>query len=221
MKPSMKLAVLAAAALTLLAGGCGAAKNAPKDVPAPKAEAAAPAKAAPAGDKKMLIVYWSLSGGNTKRIADALQQATGADMEALELVTPYSGSYDDITAQGKREVDEGFKPELKPLRYEPEDYDVIAVGTPTWWYTMSPAVRSLPRRPRLDGEDRHSLPDPRGLARTLSGRYAGRLRRRGLRPSPAGEIRPSDPRLAPVRHRRLAGRRENRPLRRRERRRRL
>ena len=22
----------------------------------------------------------------------------------------------------------------------PEDYDVIAVGTPTWWYTMAPAV---------------------------------------------------------------------------------
>lgn len=143
MKTSMKLAVLAAAALTLLAGGCGAAKNEPKEAPAPKAEAAAPAKAAPAGDKKMLIVYWSLSGGNTKRIADALQQATGADMEALELVTPYSGSYDDITAQGKREVDEGFKPALKPLRYEPEDYDVIAVGTSTWWYTMSPAVLSF------------------------------------------------------------------------------
>ena len=23
------------------------------------------------------------------------------------------------------------------------DYDVIAVGTPTWWYTMAPAVRTF------------------------------------------------------------------------------
>ena len=42
--------------------------------------------------------------------------------------------------QGQREVDRGYKPELKPLPVNPEDYDVIAVGTPTWWYTMATAV---------------------------------------------------------------------------------
>lgn len=42
--------------------------------------------------------------------------------------------------QGQREVNAGYKPEIKPLTVNIQDYDVIAVGTPTWWYTMAPAV---------------------------------------------------------------------------------
>lgn len=93
--------------------------------------------------KKMLIVYYSVSNGNTKRIAEQLQKATGADIARIETVTPYSGAYDDIVEQGRREVKRGYQPKIKPLSLDPEDYDVIAVGTPTWWYTMAPAVLSF------------------------------------------------------------------------------
>ena len=40
-------------------------------------------------------------------------------------------------------MNSGFMPEIKALPYDPADYDVIAVGTPTWWYTMAPAVKSF------------------------------------------------------------------------------
>lgn len=90
--------------------------------------------------KKMLIVYYSVSNGNTKRIAEELQKATGAEIAEIETVTPYTGSYDEIVDQGQREVKEGFMPEIKPLTVNFADYDVVAVGTPTWWYTMAPAV---------------------------------------------------------------------------------
>lgn len=90
--------------------------------------------------KRMLIVYYSVSNGNTKRIAEQLQVATGADIVHIETVKPYSGSYNDIVEQGRREVKHGHQPEIKPLTVNPADYDVIAVGTPTWWYTMAPAV---------------------------------------------------------------------------------
>jgi len=40
--------------------------------------------------KKMLIVYYSWSNGNTERIAGKLQQATGADMVKIETAVPYS-----------------------------------------------------------------------------------------------------------------------------------
>lgn len=89
---------------------------------------------------KMLIVYYSVSNGNTRRIARQLQEATGADLAEIETVLPYTGSYDEIVEQGQYEVNQGYKPEIKPLSVRPEDYDVIAVGTPTWWYTMAPAV---------------------------------------------------------------------------------
>lgn len=92
---------------------------------------------------KMLIVYYSVSNGNTKRIAERLQKAVGADIVRIETVKPYTGSYSDIVEQGQREVNNGYCPEIMPLGLNPENYDVIAVGTPTWWYTMAPAVLSF------------------------------------------------------------------------------
>ena len=72
-----------------------------------------------------------------------LQEATGADMVRIETTVPYTGSYDDVVQQGQEEVQRGYEPEIKPLGVTVRDYDVIAVGTPTWWYTMAPAVRSF------------------------------------------------------------------------------
>ena len=98
--------------------------------------------------KKLLIVYYSWSNGNTERIAKRLQSAAGGDLLRIDTAEPYAGSYDDVVAQGQREVDRGFEPALKPLALDPADYDVIAVGTPTWWYTMAPAVKTF-----LHGQD--------------------------------------------------------------------
>ena len=92
---------------------------------------------------RMLIVYYSVSNGNTRRIAEQMQQATGADIAEIRTVQPYTGSYQDIVDQGQREVERGYKPEIRPLAVDLADYDVIAVGTPTWWYTMAPAVKTF------------------------------------------------------------------------------
>ena len=53
---------------------------------------------------------------------------------------PYRGSHEDVVEQGKREVEAGFMPQINPISVNLADYDVIAIGTPTWWYTMAPAV---------------------------------------------------------------------------------
>lgn len=90
---------------------------------------------------KMLVVYYSWSNGNTKKIAEELAAAKSADLARIETVKPYEGSYNDVVAQGKREVESGFKPEIKPI--DVSAYDVIAVGTCTWWYTMAPAVKTF------------------------------------------------------------------------------
>lgn len=58
----------------------------------------------------------------------------------IDTVVLYTGSYDDVVQQGQEEVQHGYEPEIKPLDVDIRNYDVIAVGTPTWWYTMAPAV---------------------------------------------------------------------------------
>ena len=93
--------------------------------------------------KKMLIVYYSWSNGNTKRIAELLQEKTDADIVRIDTVEPYKGSYKDVVNQGQKEVNSGYKPPIQKLDVCPDDYDVIAIGTPTWWYTMAPAVRTF------------------------------------------------------------------------------
>ena len=98
--------------------------------------------------KKLLTVYYSWSNGNTERIAKKLQSAAGGDLLKIDTAVPYSGSYNEVVEQGQREVDRGYEPELKPLGVNIADYDVIAVGTPTWWYTMAPAVLTF-----LHGQD--------------------------------------------------------------------
>ena len=102
--------------------------------------------------KKLLIVYYSWSCGNTERIAKALQHAAGGDLWKLDTAEPYRGSYSEVVDQGQQEVERGFEPELKPLGVDPAEYDCIAVGTPTWWYTMAPAVKTFLHQQHFSGK---------------------------------------------------------------------
>lgn len=93
--------------------------------------------------KKILVAYYSWSCGNTEKIAEQLADACDADIARIETVVPYPEDYQATVEQGQREVNAGFMPEIEPLEYSPADYDVIVIGTPTWWYTMAPAVKTL------------------------------------------------------------------------------
>ena len=102
--------------------------------------------------KKLLIAYYSWSNGNTERIAKTLQRIAGGELLKIDTAVPYSGSYNDVVEQGQREVQQGYEPELKPIDVDIASYDVIAVGTPTWWYTMAPAVKTFLHQNDLNGK---------------------------------------------------------------------
>lgn len=102
--------------------------------------------------KKMLIVYYTWSNGNTKNIAERLQAATGADIAVIDTKIPYPEDYQTTVDQGQDEVQRGFRPEIKELNADIKDYDVIAIGSPTWWYTMAPAVSTFVESQNFDGK---------------------------------------------------------------------
>jgi flavodoxin len=64
---------------------------------------------------KKLVVFYSQANGNTKRIAEMIAEKTGADIAAIDTVTPYTGTYDEIVNQGQEEVNRGFQPEIKDI----------------------------------------------------------------------------------------------------------
>ena len=100
---------------------------------------------------KAAIVYYSMDG-NTRQIAEAIQAATGFPIARLDTVAPYTGTDQEIIAQGQEGVNRGFRPELKPLDLRPEDYETLIVGTPTWWYTMASPVLSFLTQVRWEGK---------------------------------------------------------------------
>ncbi len=91
---------------------------------------------------KSLVVYYSYSG-NTKQIAQMIQKETGSDIARIQTVKPYTGNYDAVVRQGRIEVNNRFEPEIKPIDIDTEAYGAIFIGTPVWWYTFAPAVRTF------------------------------------------------------------------------------
>lgn len=45
---------------------------------------------------KTLVVYYSQSRGNTKKIAQEIASTLGADLAAIDTVQPYNCSYDEL-----------------------------------------------------------------------------------------------------------------------------
>lgn len=105
-----------------------------------------------AGGSNILIVYFSPANGDT---VDAISAATprvsdvssveyvarlisgqvDADMAKIVPKDPYPTVYEEAADQAKAEADENARPEFT-LDVNPEDYDVIFVGYPIWWYHM-------------------------------------------------------------------------------------
>ena len=101
---------------------------------------------------KTLTVYFSLTAGNTKGIAEKVHEAVGGDIVRLEPIKAYPEDYETVVSQGQREVDNDYKPQLKPLGVNLANYDRIIVGTPTWWYKMAPCVLSFLSSADLKGK---------------------------------------------------------------------
>lgn len=99
-----------------------------------------------------LIVYYSQARGNTKRIAEKIQDAKGYDIAEIETVKPYTGSYEEIVDQGQEEVNAHYMPEIKPLDVDFSKYSRIIIGSPTWWYTMAPAVLTFLNNNNFSGK---------------------------------------------------------------------
>ena len=87
---------------------------------------------------KILIAYYTWSG-NTGKIAEMIAKETGGVLFAMEPLAPYSGDYQAAVAQAKKEISEGFKPELLKTT-APEAFDMVFIGSPKWWSTIAPPV---------------------------------------------------------------------------------
>ena len=91
---------------------------------------------------KKAIVYYSY-GNNTKKIVDQIKESVRADIYEIKPKIPFTTDYQTLVdqeekKQGKEEIIEIENPKIKI-----KEYDIIILGTPVWWYTMSSPIRSF------------------------------------------------------------------------------
>ena len=92
--------------------------------------------------QKLLVLYYSETG-TTKAVAEELQKQTGADIESIEAVEPYSGNFQETIQRGQREMQSGEYPALKALTKKIADYDIIFLGYPIWFGTYANPIVTL------------------------------------------------------------------------------
>ena len=100
---------------------------------------------------KSLIVFFSW-GGNTRAVAKEISLLTGADGFELKLAVPYTTNRDEIEEVAKREIRDKHKPELASLPQNMEQYDVIYIGSPCWFNTFAPPIRTFLSTVDLSGK---------------------------------------------------------------------
>jgi len=92
---------------------------------------------------KVLVVYYSYSNGaRTKDIAQRIQKQTGADIYEIKTKKPMPGSA-KIYISSKQELKNKTYPELVTDFPDFNNYDIIFVGAPVWWYTMATPLYSF------------------------------------------------------------------------------
>ncbi len=91
---------------------------------------------------KSIIVYYSYTG-NTKKIAEEIQEKTHFDILEIKPVVPYSSNYQEVVDSEEHKIGEEEIIDIEEETINLDDYDRIILGTPVWWYTMAPAVRTF------------------------------------------------------------------------------
>lgn len=92
--------------------------------------------------KKVLIAYFSW-GGTTQRMAGQIQEITGGDIFRIEPVVSYPTQYTPCTEVAREEKDNNARPEIRDKVQNWEDYDIVFIGCPVWWWTTPMIIHTF------------------------------------------------------------------------------
>lgn len=93
--------------------------------------------------KRILVTYFSWSN-NTKVLAEEIQRQTHGDIYRIEPKVPYTTDYNTLAYQiSNKEKEDNARPELKDTNAKINDYDIIFVGCPVWWFDAPMIIHSF------------------------------------------------------------------------------
>jgi flavodoxin len=89
--------------------------------------------------KKILVVYFSHSG-NTRVVANIINEKAGGDVFEIKTVESYPSEYNAVVEKAKKEQSANARPKLVTAVQDMNAYDIVFVGYPNWWATIPMGV---------------------------------------------------------------------------------
>ena len=90
--------------------------------------------------------------GDVQQLAGWVQEQTGGDLFSIRVTDPYPSDWDDCLTRANQERRENARPELMENVENLEQYDVIFLGYPNWWYGVPMALLSFLDHNDLSGK---------------------------------------------------------------------
>lgn len=123
-----KIAIMLAALLAISLGACSQDKRQERK------------------EMKTLVAYFSASGV-TKGVARQVAAVAGADLHEIRPQTPYTDADLDWRDKQSRSTvemeDKSSRPAITDKLENMQDYDVVYVGFPIWWYTAPTIINTF------------------------------------------------------------------------------
>lgn len=95
---------------------------------------------------KKLVAYFSASGV-TGSVAKKLSEAIGADLYEIKPAVPYTNAdlnWNNKNSRSSVEMrDKNSRPELADKNAKIQDYDLIFLGFPIWWYVAPTIINTF------------------------------------------------------------------------------
>ena len=98
-----------------------------------------------------LVVYFSYTN-HTKMIAEDIKKSLQCDILELKPVKPYSNDYDKVVDEEQNNESSKKTREIEKIDVDLSNYSEIILGTPVWWYTIAPVVRTFLKENDLSGK---------------------------------------------------------------------
>ena len=100
----------------------------------------------PVKAENTLVAYFSATG-TTKRVAENLAKAAGANLYEIKPLKPYTSAdlnWHDSNSRSSVEMnDPKSRPELVADNFSVDNYDIIYLGFPIWWGTAPKVVHTF------------------------------------------------------------------------------
>lgn len=105
--------------------------------------------------KKILVAYFSASG-TTARVAQKLSEAIHGDLHEIIPAQPYSQAdlnWNNPQSRSSQEMkDKTYRPAIKNVVKNMDDYDAIFIGFPIWWYVAPTIINTFLEQYHLSGK---------------------------------------------------------------------